>query len=326
MKRILLIQLKRIGDLILTAPALQELRQQQPQAELVLIVPSMSADLAAALPVDRVLSYSSLRLNSAVWSSAMVGEWSACYDFTGTDRSAALVALSGAEQRWGYSKFSGTGLRRRAYTHLCDASVRDLHTVDFHRALLGLPTGLPIRYGSLSIPAAPSRPAYAVVHPGTARAEKFWPSQRWAEVIHELVEQHALEVILTGTGTGLEAEPLAELRQHLHAPVMDLTGQLSLLGTASVIAGAKLALGVDSMAMHLAALANVPQIVLYGPTNPYHWRPLQPAAQVLVPGLLEPQTDFQPKASGGSMLDISTDAVMQAVRAQLSGPQKLSPL
>ena len=58
--RILLIQLKRIGDFILTAPAVAALRRAEPAAEIVAVVPAMVEDVAHCIPgLDRVLPYGS---------------------------------------------------------------------------------------------------------------------------------------------------------------------------------------------------------------------------------------------------------------------------
>jgi hypothetical protein len=51
--------------------------------------------------------------------------------------------------------------------------------------------------------------------------------------------------------------------------VHDLSGTLTLLQLAAVIARARLVLSVDSAAMHLAAMARRPQVALFGPTNPF---------------------------------------------------------
>ena len=39
---------------------------------------------------------------------------------------------------------------------------------------------------------------FIVVHPGTARDEKYWPAERWAEVIEHLTRERGLQVALTG--------------------------------------------------------------------------------------------------------------------------------
>lgn len=331
--RVLVLQMKRIGDLLLTAPALAALRQVLPQAEVLLVADATGAELAPCLPgVTEVLPYRRGFPNAATWAAVTCGEWDLCLDFTGTDRSALMTRLSCAPERVGYEKFS-TGLRRRAYTQLCSASVRDRHTVDFHLDLLeGLP-GLREPFsrdldGSLNLPAAAVAKVtallqqagvvapLALIHPGTARREKFWPAARWVEVVDTL-GQLGFHPVMTGTGTGLEAEDVALIRKQARAPLLDLTGQLSLVETAAVIARAAIALGVDSMAMHLAALQRLPQVVLFGPTNPFHWRPRHARALVLAPDHEGPLTLFEPRARGGEMDRIATSAVIDAIERLL---------
>jgi ADP-heptose:LPS heptosyltransferase len=54
--KILLLQLKRIGDLILTTPAIAALRKNYPDAHITLVVSNECAELLPALAnVDRVL-------------------------------------------------------------------------------------------------------------------------------------------------------------------------------------------------------------------------------------------------------------------------------
>lgn len=325
--RLLILQLKRIGDTILTAPAVAALREQHPEAEIVMVVPEGVAELVECFTgVTRVLAYRSMSLNASLWASIALGEWDACYDFTGTDRSALMCALSQAKQRHGYAKFA-QGLRAKAYTHLCEASVRDLHTVDFHLALVGASGELRAKSGVVMKVDASSASdvthPFVVVHIGTAREEKFWPVERWVEVIEHLASSDSplppsCSVLLTGSNAGLERPHLDKLRALLKTPVLDLTGRLSLVELASLIQRCDLAIGVDSMAMHLAAMFGRPQVVLFGPTNPFHWRPRHARAVVLAAGHEGPVTDFQPKAKGAPMELISTRMVVDAIRRALS--------
>ena len=309
-KRILLVQLKRIGDFILTAPAVAALRQAHPETEIVAVVPQAVVGLAQCMPgLTQVLAWPGV----GTVASLVFGEWDLTLDFTGTDRSALLTWLSRAKVCRGYAKFSSDRWRARAYTELCEASVRELHTVDFHLALAGCAKaeGAAMSKPEVDLPALPER--FALVHIGTAREEKFWPVDRWLEVIHHLVKEKSLPVVLTGTNAGLERPHLDALRARLEVPVTDLTGQLSLLQTAGVIARSSLALGVDSMAMHLAAMFQRPQVVLFGPTNPHHWRPMQPRAITLASGHDGLLLTTQPKAKGGPMELISTRQVIDAM-------------
>jgi ADP-heptose:LPS heptosyltransferase len=125
-------------------------------------------------------------------------------------------------------------------------------------------------------------------------------------------------VLLTGTNAGLERPHLDKLRALLKSPVIDLTGKLYLVELASLIGRCDLAIGVDSMAMHLAAMFGRPQVVLFGPTNPFHWRPRHPQAVVLAAGHDGPVTEFQPRAKGAPMELISTRMVVDAIHRALS--------
>lgn len=319
MARILVIQLKRIGDFILTAPAVQALHDHVRDPEIVMLVPAGVADLAACLaPVSRVIPYQAGRMNLKAWASAIAGEWEGCLDFTGTDRSALLTQISRAKKRVGYEKFA-RGLRKLAYTHTSEASVRELHTVDFHLALveryLGQPVSAPSR-PPFVIPEGVRRSAatklsdagvggpFAVIHAGTAREEKFWEPERWAEVATHLQHRHGLAVVLTGTGEGLERPHLERLREVLTVPFADLTGRLSLPELAAVIESSRVIAGVDSMAMHVASLFETPQVALFGPTNPFHWRARHEASRVVMPFSEEPVGEFIPKMKKGAMADI----------------------
>ncbi|MEZ5325427.1 MAG: glycosyltransferase family 9 protein [Verrucomicrobiales bacterium] len=332
-ERILLLQLKRIGDALLTAPAVSAVRQAFPKASLTLALSGATAQLGSAFcDVDEILTYRPGKLNLNVWSRLATGRFDSCLDFSGSDRTALMTRLSGARRRIGYRKFAeGKRGRQAAYTALCDASVRDLHTVDFHLALAKMITAsdfTPNRSG-FTIPASSQAAAeavtavgerYAVVHPGTARTEKYWPPERWAEVIAHLQHAHQLRCVLTGNPN--DAEEAAHLRkiEALAGPDLhSVAGKLSLMDVAAVIGGSTLALGVDSAAMHLAAMLERPQIVLFGPTNPFHWRPRHENASVLLAGneSLNVNT-FQTKHRPAPMTDLSTNQVCRAIDARLT--------
>lgn len=323
--RLLCLQLKRIGDAILTAPALTALREAHPLAHLTLVLHGPSGGLGPAFAAaDEVLVYAPGRPNLALWSRVIAGGWSACYDFTGTDRSAVLARMSRAGRVFGYRRFvEKRSWRVDGYTDLSDASVRDLHTVDFHLALTGLPmpedTGFEIPAGrKAQVPGLPAG-EFIVVHPGTARAEKYWPAEHWAEVIARLPRP----VVLTGSADPEERAHLAAVRAALGTssgpPVHDLSGRLTLLQLATVLAHARLVLSVDSAAMHLAAMARRPQVALFGPTNPFHWRPRHPDARVLLASG-ETAATLGPRHTAAPMHALSTGAVLAAIDGLLVRP------
>lgn len=322
--RLLCLQLKRIGDAILTAPALAALREAHPRSRLTLVLHGPSGGLGPAFAAaDEVIVYSPGRANLGLWGRIVAGGWEACYDFTGTDRSAVMARMSRADRVVGYRKFAEKRpWRVHSYTELCHASVRDLHTIDFHLALTGRPvpaaTGFALPDdGGVPAGALPAGD-FVVVHPGTARREKFWPSGRWAAVIRHL----RLPVVLTGSSDPEEQAHLDEVRRELGSQgdrVRDLSGRLSLMQLAAVITRARLVLSVDSAAMHLAAMAQRPQVALFGPTNPFHWRPRHTGATVLLAGG-EPAESVGPRHAAAPMDVLSTAAVLTAIDGALARP------
>ena len=335
MERFLAIQIKRIGDLILTAPALGRLRRARPEAEIVLVTMGAAGQLVPAIPaVDRHFSYRYGRPNALLWSSLVGDRYSAVLDFNGADRSVFMTWLTRAPIRATYEKRARGRIREAVYTHTSGAKLRPLHTVDHMNALLDT-LDLPVEVADGGEEPAPmvmpdaiqagvdarlaerglDRP-FAVIHPGTARPEKYWQADRWAEVVKSLGERDLVPVITGGT----EAEERRHLDQLLDALPADrqpvvLAGELSLLETAAVIRRASLALGVDTAAMHLADAFRVPQVVLFGPTNPYHWRPRHAGARILLAGHegVMGASDYEKKIEKREMVDIPANQVIEAM-------------
>jgi heptosyltransferase-3 len=213
------------------------------------------------------------------------------------------------------------------------SKVRFVHTVDHHLALLA-PLG--IRDAATEIrlvlpQAARDRAAAAIIendlggafvilHPGSARIEKFWMARRWAEVANQSSNHERIRVVLTGGKSRMEQDHIARIKSHLQGAVVDLSGQLDLLTLAALIARARLLVTIDSAPMHLAAALGTPQVALFGPTNPYHWRPRTTSALVLRAGHANPLTHFVPQQPPGAMKELSTAEVIDAIGSLLSTP------
>ncbi len=306
MQRILVIQTKRIGDLILTAPALRLLRRRRPNAHITLVTAGVGGQLASCIPgIDEHLNYCPGKLNAALWSTLFSEPFDYSLDFNGTDRSVGMSFVAGAHNRAAYTKRTLKFPRNVIFTRCSPASLKKLHTIDHMTALLetmGIfpDTGRePLR---LEIPrpvqqqtrqtllghGIEDRQPFAVIHPGTARPEKYWQASAWAAVIDHLIFEKNLSVIITGGGDAKEITHIdsikAAVKPEARSRVIDLSGTITLPQTAAVISRSTVVLGVDTAAMHLAAAFEKPQIVLFGPTNPYHWRPLHNQARVILAG------------------------------------------
>ena len=162
---------------------------------------------------------------------------------------------------------------------------------------------------------------FVILHPGSARAEKFWVARRWAEVADRMFDDGQLRCVLTGGKSRMEQEHIARIKAHLQHPVIDLSGELDLLSLAALLQRARLLVTIDSAPMHLAAALGTPQVALFGPTNPFHWRPRGDARHRFCrPDKPHPVTDFVPKQPPRPMKEISTEQVIDAMQTLLSAP------
>jgi heptosyltransferase III len=333
--KILLLQLKRIGDLVLTTPVIAALRGKFPEAVLTLIVSREGAPLLPAITgVDRTYVIQRKLSDVKIFRAVSREKFDYCIDFTGNDRSALLAWLSGAQKRiasnWTrvQSKF-----RAGAYNEFVADRVSDLHTIDFH---LSLTEPLGIRDASttikLQVPAAAREKAneirrahridhpFVIFHPGSARMEKFWHAQRWAEVIDYARTVLKFTPVLTSGNSALEQRHIAEIKSKLAQPVIDLSGKIDLLTLTALVEQARMIVTVDTAPMHLAAAMETPQVVLFGPTNPFHWRPRGSTALILQGRSMAPAVEFTPEHPRHAMNDISTEAVINAMNSLLSAP------
>jgi ADP-heptose:LPS heptosyltransferase len=321
-QRLLLIQLKRIGDALLTTPVIAALRAHAPGCHITLALDSGTAALGPALGADRVLAR-----GRDFWRGLAGGRFDICLDLTGNDRSALAALASRSPRRITWSRFAKKPLRRAVYTEFVESSVKMRHTADHHTDLLralgivveGVPMTLSLpeaarREAEQALAAAGVREPFAVVHPGTARPEKYWLPERWAEVISTLRREHGLTVILTGSKASDERAHLDAIQAALSEPCVDLSGKLSLLGSAAVLERARLACAVDSAPVHFADALGRPVVALFGPTNPFHWRPRRASARLVTSAGIPEITPSYPKAP---MTDVRVEPVRAAIRELL---------
>jgi predicted lipopolysaccharide heptosyltransferase III len=330
---ILLLQLKRIGDLILTMPAITALRANFPDARVTLVVSNECADLLPAISsVDRILAARRNLSDVAIVVALARERFDYCIDFTRNDRSAFLAFLSRARKRVvSYRVRDQSKTRARIYNQFVSNRMRDMHTVDYNLALVE-PLGVrnASRAVHLELPELAREKAnklrrdskigghFIIFHPGSARIEKFWDPARWAEVINHTGQNNDVDLVLTSGTSRLEQAHVTEIKTKTRPRIVDLSGRTDLLTLAALIAEARLLVTVDSAPMHLAAAAQAPQVILFGPTNPFHWRPRESPALVLQGESRTPLTEFSPVRARLPMSQISTEAVIDAMDSLLS--------
>jgi len=109
-----------------------------------------------------------------------------------------------------------------------------------------------------------SNPKSIGIAPFAKHKAKMWPLQKTEELIKELVEKGISVYLFGGLSEKKALQTLAEIDgAHSLAARFDLSSELNLLSHL------KLMVSMDSSNMHLAALAGIPVISIWGATHPY---------------------------------------------------------
>jgi len=115
--------------------------------------------------------------------------------------------------------------------------------------------------------------------PGAVGAGKAWPVEHYAELARALSGEGASVWVLGGPN---ETPLAAAIAAAGGSRVRDLTGT-DLRNAVLAHAAADVAVTNDSGLMHVAAALGTPTVAIFGPTSPWHWKPLNPLAAIIEP-------------------------------------------
>jgi len=118
----------------------------------------------------------------------------------------------------------------------------------------------------------PKRPIVAL-HCGAREPARRWSPERFAALADQAWDMRNAQVVLTGSQG--DAEAVALVRRACRAPVLDLCGKTDLGVLAATLGHVDLLVTNDSGPSHIAWARGVPSVVLFGPSDPVRWAPLE---------------------------------------------------
>jgi ADP-heptose:LPS heptosyltransferase len=285
MEKIAFFHMNQLGDLLFSLPTLEAARRRKPSAQIVSIVrPELAPIVAASGLVDRVIPKQRGAAETLWRVNALRGEhFSHALLFSESPESLITAFCAGVPERYGFATASLSFL----LTHKAGrAGVPSLLNNRNLAARFGFNdlatdyTGLvkvPLRESSLieqwmvSEKIEPSR--LVVLAPGASkrRRDKCWPETSWS-VLVRLMQDKGLVPVMCGSPS--EREALECLSEKGSPRPTVFTAPDGILSFAALLARARLFVGVDSGAMHLAASLKVPVIALFGATDPQQIGPM----------------------------------------------------
>ena len=305
--KILLLRMERIGDILMAVPAIKILRTRLPEAEIHLVVGSWNEKLARLIPDITTLETLNpawlTRGESATATIELIRratKWRAsgfdlAVNFEPDIRTNGLLALSGASHRVGFHSGGGGGFLTRAlpYDTTAHTAANALRLVD---AILQtepqqVSNDALRRYAGLKLPEdarldasarlADAGPVVIGINPSGGRRLKQWGPDRFAQVATRLARAHHAAVALVGAP---EDRPLVEAILAAvpdDVRVVDLAGQLDLVGLAALCERLTILITGDTGPMHLAAAVGTPIVAIFGPSDPRRYAPLASKARVV---------------------------------------------
>ncbi len=286
-RRVLIVLLGAIGDVVRALPLLGRLRRAWPAAHIAWAVEPKSQAVLENHPwLDELIVYDRRRAPFSFVPFVMrvrAGRFDLAIDLQRHLKSGAVALASGARARIGFDRVNG-----KEFNHLF--STRQIPPQPAMRLKLmqyqafGDALGLapaPIEFALAPSDAERARAAQMLERAPAPRLAVIlgssWPSRIYfadaiAAVIREAAAAHgdapALFPVLIGSGPG-EAALAAEVIAHLAGlPVLNLAGRTGLRDLAAIFAQCAAAFGPDSGPMHVAAAVGCPVVSLWGATAP----------------------------------------------------------
>ena len=273
--RILVVALRRLGDVLLTTPLIRSLRRAWPDAIIEALVFADTAGILAGNPDLNGVVVMPLRPTMGQ-SLALAAKLWRRYDLAistqSGDRPTGFCIIAG-RRRVGLIEANFNGRVKQALLNRNMTVERGVHRVEEMLRLADL-LGIarvaelvaPRSADASGMPAGP----YAAIHAAPMFRYKQWTKQGWRELAAALTTR-GLTVIATGGPGETERRYLDDIWGGV--PVRRVDGQLDWPQLGGLLAKARIYVGPDTSVTHLAAASGCATVALYGPTDPRLWGP-----------------------------------------------------
>jgi len=278
-KKILLIRLDRIGDMVCSTATLRAFRQSFFNSQIYLLLSEYTKDIVINNPcIDHILVDKKDKLEK---------DFDLAVALHPGLRPNFLTYLSGARMRVGFSGWGGDFFLTRKVVD--DRIIHPRHEVLFCLEVAKA-AGANVTDLSLEVSLTKEGEGFAeeflrqndidhntplvVIHPGADQPYKRWRRDGFAQVADRLIEEKKAKVVVIGHKE--EETLLKEIALLMHNIPILVYG-VRLTKVISLIQRAWVFLGNSSGPMHIAAALSIPVVAIFGNTHPLDsvtsWRP-----------------------------------------------------
>lgn len=340
-KRILIIKLSAIGDVVHALPFLEVLRENFPNASIDWLVEEQAFQVIAGHSgLDRVIVS---RRNS--WKSRLLHfksymplirevseflkelrsyEYDLVIDLQGLLKSGVLVGLSKGKRKIGMG-----GAREGGWIFLNERPVQvdyEQHAIERYLRVaeyldcdsISWKGDIPFSDSDkkrtddlLNANGIQKRPLVAI-NPMARWKTKLWEPERFAALANRITDELSCKVIFTGSNT--DRDVIKDIFRKMKGRPINLAGRTSLKQLAYLFTRCAALVTTDTGPMHIGAAMGCRVVALFGPTAPWRTGPYGHSHEVIRVNL-ECSPCFKKKCSNMTcMKEITVDRVFEAVK------------
>ena len=302
-RKILVIQLGDIGDVVWAIPTFWALKAAFPQAGLSVLVRNPYGDLLLDDPhIDKIFQideqsvFNGLRLLKNLRRE----KFDLLFDLRADDRGAFISFLSGAKIRAALY-YASLSWRNRAFTNLVDPPPVKEKILGAAEQSLKIIRGFAIKEITstpqifvaeklkdklstlLTEEKIETKYGWVSINPFSRWSYKEWNMDKWRQLAFLVWQTYKMPVIITGSKT--EKQRANALVATGRSPIYNLAGKTTLREMAALLQMSRLHIGVDSAAPHIAAAVGTPTITIYGPSDWRDWAPPGEKNKVVLPDM-----------------------------------------
>ncbi len=292
-KSILIINIRLIGDVILTTPLIGLFKDAYPGVAIDFLVNRGTGEFLEKDPRVRKVLYSDSRETSTGrrknrYLMDIFRRYDMAVNMNASDRGNIAVLLAG--RRWRSGLYLGDRFwqdiwKKMLFTHpidypypihvaqVCQVVAERLGLkVDKLEAKVFWDAGDEEKVADVLERQAVVAP-YFVIHPFARWRYKYWQFEKFAEVSDSIAERYHLQPLWTSSPDPSEKSALEQAAALCRILPTLVRGELNLNQMTCLLSRASLYVGLDTAISHLAASTGIPLVALYGPTLTNVWSP-----------------------------------------------------
>jgi len=328
-KRLLIIQLRRIGDVLLSTPVVRAIRLRYPRIHLAFLTESESRSLLENNPMlDELMVWESGQYSNPahiirILRGLREKRFDTVIDLQGSPRTASAALWSGAKNRVGFDYrgrklFYNIKVKRDPLPKYGSAFKLDilkplgLISDDFKPEIYL--TAEAIAWGKrfFSRYQLADSDFKVALSPASRRPYKRWPLENFSKLASWLASHFGAKVILLwGPGERSIADKVAE---NAGANVLVSDQTQSLQEVAALIQSCNLFIGNDNGLKHITTAVGTPTFTIYGPSDPASWTYPDPQNHRYIKGFCACQGRQKRKCPGPVCLtSVSVEQVQRSL-------------